>query len=84
MTEMPITQLMERVNTEMNDNPALEQKSDDYSDYGEGPDASDLRDSKDESSDYETEERQQAMDDAYTRMGSQQKHAEEIREIVGE
>ena len=27
---------------------------------------------------------QQAMDDAYARMGSQQKHAEEIREIVGE
>lgn len=69
MTEMPITQLMERVNTEMNDNPALEQKSDDYSDYGEGPDASDLRDSKDESSDYETEERQQAMDEALEQIG---------------
>ena len=27
---------------------------------------------------------QQTMDDAYARMGSQQKHAEEIREIVGE
>ena len=27
---------------------------------------------------------QQAMDDAYARMGSQQKHAKEIREIVGE
>ena len=71
LVELPVAQLVDRVNIEMNDNPALEVDADydepevldfqDSSDYGDGGD------------DYETsserEERQSALDDALSNIG---------------
>ena len=71
LVELPVAQLVDRINTEMNDNPALEVDADydepealdfqDSSDYGDGDD------------DYETsserEERQSALDDALSNIG---------------
>ncbi len=69
LTELPITQLLERINTEMNDNPALEISSDDYPDYADAPDASDALDSNVPTDDYEQEERQSALDAALESIG---------------
>ena len=66
LTELPITQLVERVNTEMDDNPALEISDDDYSDSLESPDNSE---SPETSDDYEQEERQSALDAALESIG---------------
>lgn len=66
LTELPITQLIERVNTEMDDNPALEVSDNDCSDY---PDASDTSDAPASSDDYEQEERQSALDSALEAIG---------------
>ncbi len=66
LTELPITQLMERVNAEMDDNPALEESTDDYAEY---PDAIDSADNNDTPETYEQEERQSAMDDALASLG---------------
>ncbi len=72
LVELPITQLIERVNTEMNDNPALEvgtegpeyPETSDYQDTTEGPDAPE---------DYDTlrdmEDRQSALDAALEGIG---------------
>ena len=74
LVELPLMQLVDRVNTEMNDNPALEQESPyddvDSSDYS---DSSDSSESPDTPEDYEIlterEERQSALDDALSNIG---------------
>jgi RNA polymerase sigma-54 factor len=73
LVELPITQLVERINMEMNDNPALEMNTDnpDYADFpdsGEGTDSS-----SDYADDFDTqrerEERQSALDEALAGIG---------------
>ena len=74
LVELPVTQLMERITTEMDDNPALEVKSDgdnegDYGlssgdDYDDGSDGSDDYDSQ-----RDREDRQSALDDALQGIG---------------
>ena len=67
LTEMPIMQLLERINTEMNDNPALEPSDDDSNEYAEFPESPESPESADSS--YEQEERQSAMDAALESIG---------------
>ena len=67
--ELPITQLLERINAEMDDNPALEPSTDDYADYAEGPESQDASDDQDSADDYEREERQSALDAALESLG---------------
>ena len=74
LVELPLMQLVDRVNTEMNDNPALEQESPyDYSDNSDYSESSDYSDSSDTPEDYEVlterEERQSALDDALSNIG---------------
>jgi RNA polymerase sigma-54 factor len=71
LVELPLNQLVDRINTEMNDNPALEADSGydapdtpEYSDYQDEPDTPD-----DFSSNREREERQSALDDALAGIG---------------
>ena len=71
LMELPITQLADRINTEMNDNPALETES-----TYEAPDTSDAQDNadySDTSDDFaaqnEREERQSALDAALEGIG---------------
>ena len=66
LVELPVTQLMERIQTEMDDNPALEVSDDDYNDY---PDLSENTDYQESSDDLEREERQSALDDALNSIG---------------
>ena len=67
LTELPITQLLERIKTEMDDNPALELSPE------ENPDNLDplenLDTPKNDSDDYEQEERQSALDAALESIG---------------
>ena len=68
LVELPITQLADRINTEMNDNPALDvdydaQDNSDYQDY------SDDTDSGDDYMSHEREERQSALDEALAGIG---------------
>ena len=67
LVELPITQLVERVNTEMDDNPAIEVAGpgDDYADF---PDNAENTDNSD-NSDYQDEERQSALDAALESIG---------------
>ena len=74
LVELPLMQLVDRVNTEMNDNPALELDSGyDDADNTEYSDFSDQSESSDTSEDYdvltEREERQSALDDALSNIG---------------
>lgn len=66
LTELPITQLLERINMEMDDNPALEPSDDDVQDplYAQDPQPADTSDD-----DYEQEQRQSALDDALASIG---------------
>lgn len=72
LTELPITQLIERINTEMDDNPALEIGAEspdlpdnlDYSDSPDSPEALDDFDSL-----REREDRQSALDEALQGIG---------------
>ena len=72
LVELPITQLADRINVEMNDNPALEVTnpgSDDYpADYSDYSDASD-NSQEDFSARNEREERQSALDEALAGIG---------------
>ncbi|MBQ9677406.1 MAG: RNA polymerase factor sigma-54 [Prevotella sp.] len=68
LIELPITQLLERVNAEMDDNPALEQKAEDP-DYSEYPDYSENSETSDNTNDFEQEERQSALDAALESIG---------------
>ena len=72
LIELPVTQLQERINTEMDDNPALEIGTDsldfpDNPDYPDSPDAPDAPDDFD--SQREREERQSALDAALESIG---------------
>ena len=69
LTELPITQLLERINTEMNDNPALEISADDPQDPLYSQDPMPSQDSSNETDDYEQEERQSALDAALESIG---------------
>ena len=70
LMELPITQLVDRINTEMNDNPALEpDASSDYGDVAYGPDESDTLEPAEKGDDYEREERQSALDAALESIG---------------
>ena len=69
LTELPITQLLERVNAEMDDNPALEVSADEHADYPEYPDNTDSPDEQDAHDSYEQEERQSALDAALQSIG---------------
>ncbi len=66
LTELPISQLIERINTEMDDNPALEPSAEENTDYS---DSSDYSDNSDSSEDFEQEERQSALDAALESIG---------------
>lgn len=71
LTEMPLQQLLERIETEMHDNPALEPTVDETDpDYSESTDPMDSPDSTD---DYDTqrerEERSDALDAALENLG---------------
>ena len=67
LVELPITQLVERVNTEMDDNPAIEVASpgDDYAEFSESSENTENTDN----SEYEDEERQSALDEALESIG---------------
>ena len=67
LTELPITQLMERVNAEMDDNPALEISADEPLDNLDPLDNPD--NSQSEADSYEKEERQSALDEAFESLG---------------
>ena len=54
LVELPLMQLVDRVNTEMNDNPALEPESSyDYLENSDYPDSSDNTDTSDAPEDFE-------------------------------
>ena len=67
LVELPITQLVERVNTEMDDNPAIEVAGpgDDYAEFSETSENTENTDN----SEYEDEERQSALDEALESIG---------------
>jgi RNA polymerase sigma-54 factor len=73
LVELPITQLLDRITTEMNDNPALETDAsydvDDEPGYQDYSDGQEFGDSDDFESRKEREERQSALDDALSNMG---------------
>lgn len=69
LVELPVTQLVERINTEMDDNPALELSTDDAP-FPEFPDAPESTDNPEYPEDsYEQEERQSALDAALESLG---------------
>lgn len=73
LVELPLQQFIERVNTEMHDNPALEQQTDEP-EYPDNPDFNDSLDAQDNpNEDYdsqrEREERQDALDAALQSFG---------------
>lgn len=68
LVELPVTQLVDRINTEMNDNPALDidydaQEALDYPDYTDDNEATDYEVNN------EREERQSALDEALAGIG---------------
>ena len=67
LVELPITQLVERVNTEMDDNPAIEVAGpgDDFAEFSESSENTESADN----SEYEDEERQSALDEALESIG---------------
>ena len=69
LIELPITQLLERINAEMDDNPALEQKADEDTDDYEFQEPSDFQENTDDADNYEQEERQSALDAALENIG---------------
>jgi len=74
LVELPITQLMERIETEMHDNPALETSSEeDWPGQNDGLEYDDAPDGSDEQGDYdmqrEREERSDALDAALEEIG---------------
>lgn len=69
LIELPITQLLERVNAEIHDNPALELKTDEDPDDYDFQDTPDFQESTDNADDYEQEGRQSALDAALENIG---------------
>jgi RNA polymerase sigma-54 factor len=66
LIELPITQLLERVNAEMDDNPALEVNTDEEPEFTEFSENTENPESPD---DYEQEQRQSALDVALESIG---------------
>ena len=66
LIELPVTQLMERITAELDDNPALEPSTEDP-EYQNTPENTDSTDNAEES--YEQEERQSALDEALQSLG---------------
>ena len=95
LIELPVAQLVDRINTEMNDNPALESESP-YDDNDSTQDVDYNNDDADAQDDFETvterEERQSALDEALSGIGrddedlpvyqSGSSYSEEREEIV--
>ena len=70
LTELPITQLLERIKTEMDDNPALELSPEENPDnLGNLDPLENLDTPKNDTDDYEQEERQSALDAALESIG---------------
>lgn len=72
LVELPVTQLAERINAEMDDNPALEVSTDDYDDWSQetGDGHLEAGDGRQETGDdYEQEQRQSALDAALESLG---------------
>ena len=73
LVELPITQLADRINTEMNDNPALEIESPgenaDFPDNSDYSDYTEYSEKSDDASQTEREERQSALDAALENIG---------------
>ena len=69
LIELPVTQLLERINAEMDDNPALELKTDEDADDYDFQEPSDFQENTDNVDDYEQEERQSALDAALENIG---------------
>lgn len=73
LTELPMTQLVDRINTEVNDNPALEtdRRDNDYesNDSGDGDFAKEESGSEDFDSARDREDRQSALNDALANLG---------------
>ena len=73
LVELPITQLADRINTEMNDNPALEVESPgenaDFSDYSDYSENTEYSEKSDDAALSEREERQSALDAALENIG---------------
>jgi len=69
LVELPITQLLERIETEMHDNPALETATDEpeFSDYADSADSSES--TEDFDTQREREERSDALDAALENLG---------------
>ena len=93
LVELPITQLMDRITTEMNDNPALETDSSfdgaDEPEYQDYSDHQDYGEADDFESRSEREERQSALDDALSNMGRDDDelpvyHGGQLKEQMGE
>lgn len=91
LTELPVNQLLERIKTEMDDNPALEISADDYDENAEWHDEGAGETAGDEDFDRqsEQEERQSALDAALESIGRDDEelpvyysggHADENRE----
>ena len=70
LNELPITQLLERINAEMDDNPALEADTEPH-DYADEPDSPADTEQADDDFDRqkEQEDRQSALDDALAGLG---------------
>ena len=68
LIELPVTQLVERIETEMNDNPALETRTDDDGDWREDYADEGMGD-EDFDQQREREERQSALDEALAGIG---------------
>ena len=66
LIELPVTQLLERVNAEMDDNPALEVNTDEEPEFTEFSENTENPESPD---DYEQEQRQSALDVALESIG---------------
>ena len=72
LVELPLTQLLERIDTEMNDNPALEASTEEpeFADNTDDPETNDYTDAADDfDAEREREERQSALDEALLGIG---------------
>ncbi len=69
LIELPVAQLLERVNAEMDDNPALEVNTDEDSEFPENSEYSDNPEFSESPDEFEREERQSALDAALESIG---------------
>ena len=69
LVELPLPQLLERIDTEMNDNPALESAPDSFQESSEVMDSQDYDTNDDFDAQRDREERQSALDEALQGIG---------------